>query len=169
MRATDYLSRNFEQPSGSDDFMRESFKSQRCSSQLAKTQSLSSDSGQQLTPSSDMRLSTSRSASVVLDLARKRQVKIFEELSRMPLSRGNIPSALQLKQQFDRRTLEKCSRQLAKEESKTTVCTRLFSLYKYKVKGGAFNSCMHFYKRDLSPVRETFVMYCVISRGSPYK
>jgi len=28
---------------------------------------------------------------------------------------------------------------------------------------------MHFYKRDLSPVRESFVMHNVIAKGSPYK
>lgn len=28
---------------------------------------------------------------------------------------------------------------------------------------------MHFYKRELSPVREAFVNFEVISQGSPYK
>lgn len=41
-------------------------------------------------------------------------------------------------------------------------------MYKYKIRGD-FNSCMHFYKRDLSPVRETFVMHNVVAKGSPYK
>lgn len=37
------------------------------------------------------------------------------------------------------------------------------------MKKGAHNSCMHFYKRELSPVRESFVMHTVVTRGSPYK
>ena len=63
--------------------------------------------------------------------------------------------------------MQKCVKEL-KKESKIEESRKLFSLYKYKVRG-TYNSCMHFYKRDLSPVRESFVMQSVIAKGSPYK
>ena len=51
-------------------------------------------------------------------------------------------------------------------ELKQTESRKLFSLYKYKVKR-TFNSYMHFYKRDLTPVRESIPITGV--RSSPYK
>ena len=63
--------------------------------------------------------------------------------------------------------LEKSIKALKKEGS-VKESRNLFSLYKYKVRG-SYNSCMHFYKRDLSPVRESFVMQSVVVKGSPYK
>jgi aspartate/tyrosine/aromatic aminotransferase len=75
-------------------------------------------------------------------------------MCRLQLSKVNIPSAAQLNKQIDQRYLEKCIKQLAKC-MKSATTTKLFSLYKYRVKG-AYNSCMHHYKRDLTPVREQF-------------
>lgn len=101
----------------------------------------------------ETRLTTQRSAPEL----KKRTQRILEDIIRLPFSRSHFPSCHQLQRQLDGRTLDKSIKQLVKNNV-SQRSRSLFSLYKYKVRG-QFNSCMHIYKSELSPVRESFVNY----------
>ena len=103
-----------------------------------------------------------QSREALIQKQKDRCFNLFESVSE-GLRKTNVPSYQQLKKVIPDRLFEK-SQKLVLKDLRQSSSRRLFSLYKYRVKG-SFNSCMHFYKRDLSPVKEQFPLPL---KPSPY-
>lgn len=115
----------------------------------------------QVEPVRISRQETSRSEDAIDP--KKKAFRVFNEICKLQLAEVSIPSAVQLNRQLDRRWHEKAIKHLKKESGRETPI-KLFSLFQSAQKC----SCLHTYKRELSPVTEAFVMHAVVARGSPY-